>query len=205
MSAQRIYDDLEESKMSKLDNAIKEAQNDVLNDEEDEPEMVFQTKVIAERESDYQKQRFNRELEKGSYKELMKKRQEQNSQKDGKPSSTVVNEPVKEVPTPRKRRWDVTSPKKEASEWDIEVSSTQETPKSSIQSTPLGQFQETPKDNIGETPVGSSWSDTPVTKKSRWDMTPSSTPKTPSLDKRNRYQTDEELNSMFPTEGYFCV
>ncbi len=105
-----------------------------------------------------------------------------------------------ETQPPRKRsRWDETPVEAEAkrSRWD-------ETPVGAIGETPSGQkrsrWDETPVGIIGATPVGAH------------GMTPSVVPMTPELhmqqkwerelDMRNRYLADEDLNAMFPQQGY---
>lgn len=115
--------------------------------------------------------------------------------------------------------------KKTKSEWDEEEeindkkpSSFDETPKASENS----RFSETPRGN--QTPLGGQ---TPTTRKSRWDVTPTvnstsqlgqNTPKVPStpkeyqqvkmdkeLEERNKYLTDEDLDTMLPSEGYVIL
>lgn len=108
-----------------------------------------------------------------------------------------------------RRRWDETpAASSSSSRWD-------ETPKkqsSDVEATPTkksrSRWDETPvkasATSFGETPVGNMGDQTPVTPlvkqaqtdqilASRWEK---------ELDERNRPLTDEELDTMFPTEGY---
>jgi splicing factor 3B subunit 1 len=142
----------------------------------------FQSKRIADRENDYQKRRFDRDLEGATYKDLMQ-------QKGKEPSA--AKEVVVPPPTPRKRRWDVSADESSApttSEWEkVEGKKS--------------RWDDTPVQDVGATPV-----------QSKWDQTPAQTPSVMStpryeqeLQKRNRYLTDEELNSMFPATGYVIL
>jgi splicing factor 3B subunit 1 len=184
MEEEYDFEQREESKQTRLENQIKAAKQDIMQESEEEP-LVFQSKIISERESDYQKQRYGRELEHGTYKELMIKRTLPTEKKA---------ETAPEVAPKRKRRWDLTSPKKDSNEeeWDKESMITSTT----NQETPSARTT-----NVDATPINQQWSETPVQKRSKWENTPSSTPRTPGS-VRNRVLTDEELNAMLPPDGY---
>ncbi len=183
---------------------------------------------IVERESDYHSRRLARPLSPShangqdtstttatSYQTAMREQQLERERQQLL-RQQAINEkdplPLSSTPTPtRKRRWDMPTPSHSASEDE------------SAKGTSVSEWErETPR------AAGSSrWDATPVVvagKKSRWDATPVrvgpesgdgdnlsiasiATPHSllASLDWRNRVWSDEQLNSLLPSEGYVIL
>ena len=148
-------------------------------------EEVLDYQEKTEEKPSYQSQRFDRIIEEGSYKDRM-----MNREKKLEPAQSQA-----EVPK-RRKRWDVedlSSKKPKSSEWD---------------QSETGSFQgDTPKLSIPETPKQSKWDETP--RNTNWEETPkakaSETPKGNDYERRNYYQSDEELNSSLPVKGYTII
>ncbi|KAN0064703.1 U2 snRNP component prp10 [Thecaphora frezii] len=135
---------------------------------------------------------------------------------DGKASGSVAPDATPRVA--RKRRWDVAAP-------EAEVATTQPQQPAAQTETWEGEAPaKKRRSRWDETPVadGSAPGETP--RRSRWDQTPLAASAASSntsadkavdpesagdvpvaLDPRNRYMTDEELNSILPSEGYKIV
>ncbi|KAJ2084803.1 U2 snRNP component prp10, partial [Coemansia sp. S100] len=226
-------------------------------EEEDDPFKAIQrargvNRVIADRESDYQKRRHDRQLspdhaEGGvSYSEVMRKNQLDREKADllakiKKAQDTAEEKRVVDTSQPPKRRWDVETPVH---------------PSSAVAATPKrNRWDQTPADvgAVAATPRRNRWDETPQTApgtvafgetpkrvRSKWDETPAmisgssaidfgATPAgniglaTPSavqmtagnvsilakqsdvMDARNVFQTDEELDSLLPKDGYMIM
>ncbi|KAJ2055532.1 U2 snRNP component prp10, partial [Coemansia sp. S155-1] len=226
-------------------------------EEEDDPFKAIQrargvNRVIADRESDYQKRRHDRQLspehaEGGvSYSEAMRKNQLDREKADllakiKKAQDTAEEKRVVDTSQPPKRRWDVETPVH---------------PSSAVAATPKrNRWDQTPADvgAVAATPRRNRWDETPQAApgtvafgetpkrvRSKWDETPAmisgssaidfgATPAgniglaTPSavqmtagnvsilakqsdvMDARNVFQTDEELDSLLPKDGYMIM
>ncbi|KND02673.1 splicing factor 3B subunit 1 [Spizellomyces punctatus DAOM BR117] len=113
--------------------------------------------------------------------------------------------PKEEVPARKRNRWDETPVDASASAWDAtpKKQSGAATPggkRSRWDETPVGitnQFAATPVGNMGLMTPTPGQIPVPMTPEAvnamRWEK---------EIDYRNRYLTDEELDAMFPTEGY---
>ncbi|KAJ2103880.1 U2 snRNP component prp10 [Coemansia sp. RSA 922] len=228
-------------------------------EEEDDPFKAIQrargvNRVIADRESDYQKRRHDRQLspehtEGGvSYSEAMRKNQLDREKADllakiKKAQDTAEEKRVVDTSQPPKRRWDVETPVHPSSSaavaatpkrnrWDqtpADVGAAAATPR-------RNRWDETPQAVPGTVAFG----ETPKRVRSKWDETPAmisgssaidfgATPAgniglaTPSavqmtagnasilakqsdvMDARNVFQTDEELDSLLPKDGYMIM
>ncbi|KAJ2249924.1 U2 snRNP component prp10 [Coemansia sp. RSA 455] len=226
-------------------------------EEEDDPFKAIQrargvNRVIADRESDYQKRRHDRQLspdhaEGGvSYSEAMRKNQLDREKADllakiKKAQDTAEEKRVVDTSQPPKRRWDVETPvhpstaaaaTPKRNRWDqtpADVGAVAATPR-------RNRWDETPQTAPGTVAFG----ETPKRVRSKWDETPAmisgssaidfgATPAgniglaTPSavqmtagsasilakqpdvMDARNVFQTDEELDSLLPKDGYMIM
>ncbi|KAJ2865639.1 U2 snRNP component prp10 [Coemansia aciculifera] len=226
--------------------------------EEDDPFKATQrargvNRVIADRESDYQKRRHGRQLspehtEGGvSYSEAMRKNQLDREKADllakiKKAQDTAEEKRAVDTSQAPKRRWDVETP--------AHPSAAAATPKRNRwDQTPadVGAVAAAPRRNRWDetpqaAPGGAAFGETPKRVRSKWDETPAmvggsaaidfgATPAgsiglaTPSavqmaagasilakqqgqpdvMDARNVFQTDEELDSLLPTDGYMVM
>ena len=159
---------------------------------------------IEQRETDYQKRRFDRVLtpksEQSSYRDAMATRELEREEKrvedliansDGEQQTSLQDSDKENIGTKkRKQRWDVSAPEsseKKRSRWD-ETPAPEETKRRS-------RFDVAP----AATPVGNQGLATP--------MHPSQTPMAPTafgtdISSRNTPLSDEELDLMLPSEGY---
>ncbi|KAI8897767.1 splicing factor 3B subunit 1 [Globomyces pollinis-pini] len=161
--------------------------------------------------------------------ELMRQIERKEKEDIGKLAKARHEEQTQKVEPKKKRRWDQQSETEEVaknSEWEESDEAKPKENGSQWEQTPVkkDRWSETPAGNAAwdATPKASGTGETP--KRSRWDQTPTastpvgdksantpnSVPMTPNsasryqqeLDYRNRYLSDEELNSIFPVDGY---
>ncbi len=172
-----------------------------------------------EGEGSYQQAMRQAELER---EEARVKRILEQRQKDGFDGQDLAGDESSEKPkeddggsTPkmkRKRRWDVGAPEDEAASSTQTETATAEPPKKR-----RSRWDETPSESASETgteasTAATSLPDATPVKRSRWDQVPTEAPQSASgsapllmMDPRNRFMTDEELDSMLPSEGYKIV
>ncbi|EST08416.1 Splicing factor 3B subunit 1 [Kalmanozyma brasiliensis GHG001] len=122
----------------------------------------------------------------------------------------------------RKRRWDVAAPeevKPETNGHDIAEASTEAAPRKR-----RSRWDEAPTESKEVTSTADQDAAKPAAKRSRWDQAPTgedatdadhklqsatssgaSSASVSAVDPRNRYLSDEELNSILPSEGYTIV
>jgi splicing factor 3B subunit 1 len=166
---------------------------------QEKQEILNQKEIENEPKNDYLSQRFNVKMEEGSWKDRLKNRT----------NETGPVEVNAGTDRKRKKRWDVldtesadADPKRlKDQNWEQSDSHgsvrTAETPVNTG-----SRWDETPKAS------GSRWDETPKTNaKSKWDQTPtgSETPSSIDYEKRNYFQSDEELNKLLPVQGYEIV
>ncbi|KAJ2836507.1 U2 snRNP component prp10 [Coemansia sp. 'formosensis'] len=235
--------------------------------EEEEEEDAFKAlqrargvnRVIADRESDYQKRRHGRQLspERGdggeggvSYSEAMRKNQLDREKADLLAKIKKAQDTADEkraaaadvdAPQPQKRRWDVATPvHHQSSAADVAATPKRnrwdQTPADvgAVAATPRrrNRWDETPQPTPGGGAVA--FGETPKRVRSKWDETPAmiggsaaidfgATPSAAqmaagasilakqllgqpdAMDARNLFQTDEELDSLLPKDGYMIM
>ena len=137
-----------------------------------------------------------------------------NWEKEEAAASNVAGSSWDETPSRKRNRWDAAPAAPANSSWD-EVdkpvskkrSRWDATPTVVAGETPVGAFGATPVGGFGATPMGSSavGMATPVFSQAPVAMTPSQIRWEKEMDERNRPLSDEELDAMFPSEGYIIL